>query len=178
MNIIDAVNEYNLNKRNSQYKFIQTENIGRLRFSKVLQDNGVTNGYNAKNLYDSVDYYYTNSKNQLIGVEIKERNQKYLNCNHHLMEKLKYDRIIEKLDKGEIDNAYYACFFGRTLLMYPLSTIRRKVDKNMIMIAENKYVKTTVGNRTLVPKKMLYLNPDWAFRYELNSENHWELVRA
>lgn len=65
-------------------------------------------------------------KGRTTGVEIKVRDKKYEGYDTYMMELSKYNALVEKVNKGTIDNACYVNFFGEdTVYIFPL----RKVNQ-------------------------------------------------
>ena len=59
-----------------------------------------------------------------IGVEIKVRDKRYEGYDTYLMELSKYNALVDKVNKGVVDNAAYVNFFGNdTVYIFPLRKV-------------------------------------------------------
>ena len=93
-------------------QFTKAELEGRALFKEILDQKGVTESHPSDDEFDTLDYYYTSSQQLSVGVEIKKRDQKYLNYPTHFLEVKKFKAIYQRLNNGEFDRALYVNFFG------------------------------------------------------------------
>jgi hypothetical protein len=142
--------------------FLTAEEIGRQIFRQLLIQQGVKISAPAKKDFDSLDYYYENSKGKKVGVEIKCRNPKYENYPTHLMEYKKFTAILLKLVQKQIDEAYYCCIFGDWIYMYNIRNIACYLNNGQCRVSSGTFNKTTVVDKGQTQKLMLNLQTDWA----------------
>jgi hypothetical protein len=145
--------------------FLTAEEIGRQIFRQLLIQQGVKHSAPSKRDFDSLDYYYLNSRGKKVGVEIKCRNPKYEKYPTHLMEYKKFTSMLLKVVQKQIDEAYYCCIFGDWIYMYNLKTITQYLNNNQCRVSSGMFNKTTVVDKGQTQKLMLNLQPDWAIIY-------------
>lgn len=152
--------------------FDKLESEGRQLFQELLLQRNITTGKPSENPYDCYDYSYQHN-NRNIAVEIKKRDQKYLNYDTHFMEVSKFNSLIELLDNKQYDQIIYANFFGENIAyLYNLNAIRKAILNNKIIIREIACNKTTAIYQGKKLKKIIEIPLTLGVRFE-KSEGKW-----
>lgn len=144
----------------------QTENIGREKLRQFLSKRGVTSIYFTCNEFDRIDAFFKYN-NKIVGVEIKNRNQKYEDYPTYIMEKQKLDYM----DKLQENHHTYSCwmvyFFGQHVYIYKYRDIKQMI-KNKVVKLESKLLPNSTVNKTKDIYKEIYLLPKTkALKYTL-----------
>ena len=93
-------------------QFTKAELEGRALFKEILDQTSAIESHPSEDEFDTLDYYYTSSQYLSVGVEIKKRDQKYLNYPTHFLEVKKFKAIYQRLKNGELNKALYVNFFS------------------------------------------------------------------
>ena len=136
--------------------FTVAENKGRKLFRSILDQEGIDDQHPSEDQFDTIDYYYTNKQGEVVGVEIKKRDQQYSNYPTHYMEWNKLTSICNKIKQKEIDKALYVNFFGEDLAyIYRITDIIQALkDKKAQLITKN-LKRTSAIYQGYIPKKVV-----------------------
>lgn len=131
--------------------FQKSEEEGRSLLKSLLDQAGATDQQPTQDKFDPVDYYFT-YKDKKVVAEVKVRNEKYLNCETHIIEDKKLKSLLQAKEDNNCDCAYYINFIGDTAFWYTTSTIQRtgKAD-NMLCN------KTTATPSNKISKEIIYI---------------------
>lgn len=159
-------------------EFIASEIKGRSLFKSILDQLGIQQQHPSKDLYDTIDYYYTNKKGEEVGVEIKTRDQKYLSYTTHFLELAKFTSIISRLDKQDFKKALYVNFFGEDIAyIYSLDSVRKGIQQGKIKLSSITCNKTTAANNGKVPKDIIEIPLVFGIRLE-KKEDKWIIIQT
>ena len=112
--------------------FQECELKGRSWFTELLTQSGATDLAPTTDIYDKVDYYFTN-KGKKIVAETKCRDLKYLNYDEHIIEETKYWSLREAKIAQNCDDAYYVNFFGEDVaIIYTINAIIKHSRKDTL----------------------------------------------
>lgn len=132
--------------------FIIAENKGREKFKEVVKQNPLIYDLNfTEDAYNNVDAYFW-FKGKKYAVEIKDRYSYYSEWS---IEILKYEKLKELIEKGDIKSGYFAIFYKDTCYLYDFNIIEECYKEFGIgtMYAR----KTTMGNSDYTIKKVITL---------------------
>lgn len=128
------------------------ENKGREKFKEVVKQNPLIYDLNfTEDAYNNVDAYFWFKGNKY-AVEIKDRYSYYSEWS---IEFLKYEKLKELIEKGDIKSGYFSIFYKDTCYLYDFNTIEECYKEFGIgtMYAR----KTTMGNSDYTIKKVITL---------------------
>lgn len=132
--------------------FEKAENKGRAKFEKLCEQNwDICNLQFTTNTYDNVDAYFY-YKGKKFAVEIKNRESYYDSWN---VEVLKYEKMKEALENGEIEGGYFAVFYKDKAYLYDFNTIEKCYTD--FGVGNMWAKKTTMGNSDYTTKKVITL---------------------
>ena len=158
-------------------QFTKAELEGRALFKEILDQKGVTESHPSDDEFDTLDYYYTSSQQLSVGVEIKKRDQKYLNYPTHFLEVKKFKAIYQRLNNGEFDRALYVNFFGDNVAyIYNFQTIIKGIKDQTITVSYTHCNRTTAINTGKVDKKIIELPLSLGIRLE-KKEDKWIRIK-
>lgn len=150
------------------------EQEGRTLFEQLLKDQNITTGKPSEGAYTPYDYSFT-MDNKTIGVEIKKRNEKYLNEPIHFMEARKAFKLYNLILKGEFDCCIYANFFGdKVAYLYDLKEIANEVKNGNIKIRSVACKRTTAEDTGVIDKSIVKIHTKYGRRYE-KTDGKWVL---
>lgn len=128
------------------------ENKGREKFKEVVKQNPLIYDLNfTEDAYNNVDAYFW-YKGKKYGVEIKDRYSYYSEWS---IEFLKYEKLKELIEKGDIESGYFAIFYKDTCYLYDFNTIEECYKEFSIGTMWAR--KTTMGNSEYTIKKVITL---------------------
>lgn len=152
-------------------KYQNSENIGREKFKQFLNKNGYKDEdiQFTKGQYDRIDCFFKYKvkdekedkiKKEIIGIEIKNRNQSYEHYDTYIMEKQKLDYMDELQNKGITNNCWMVYFFGDNLYIFSYQVIKKLISDEKIKAEGKMLPRSTVeqiGNTTkdtyMLPKQ-------------------------
>lgn len=128
------------------------ENKGREKFKEVVKQNPLIYDLSfTDDAYNNVDAYFW-FKGKKYAVEIKDRYSYYSEWS---IEFLKYEKLKELIEKGDIESGYFAIFYKDTCYLYDFNTIEECYKE--FGISDMRARKTTMGNSDYVIKKVITL---------------------
>lgn len=141
--------------------FSKCERIGREKMNILCENLNLAFKENPKQ-YDCYDGTIEYHGKKYI-VELKDRSEKY-NLDSILLEKSKYDNIIECCTTLSADGAYYVSFFSNDAYILKLDD---SIDVEPISIKANKHTSISDGKID----KLVYMVPKNKFKkYRINGE--------
>ena len=145
-------------------EFQGSEQEGRQLFIEILNQCNILDYQESLERYDQIDIYYNN---HTIGIEVKKRDEKYLNYPSYIMECSKFKGIYQKLKDKEISKAAYVNFIGDNVCyIFPFKRILQAYKNKQI---QPQYIYcncTTVINKGKKEKKIFYLPKQLGIRLE------------
>lgn len=152
-------------------KFQIAEMDGRILFKSILDQCKITNYQESLEQYDTLDMYYTNFKDQYVGVEIKKRSEIYEVYDDYIMELSKFKAICQRLIDKEIDKAIYANFFGDNVAyLFNIKNIIKAYKEGQIKIQYYYCNITTAEDNGKRYKPVLLLPKKLATRLEKDGD--------
>ena len=159
-------------------QFSKAEAEGRKLFKSILDQLGIQQQHPSQDLFDTIDYYYTNQKGEAVGVEIKKRDQKYLSYPTHFLEVAKYTALIKRLDQKEFNKVLYVNFFGEDIAyIYSIETIRKGIQKKQVQLSSINCNKTTAIQQGKVEKQIIEVPLSLGIRLERQNDK-WIIIKS
>ena len=142
--------------------FQKSEQIGRNKFQKWCNDNGIDVVFTEKQ-FDRLDAYLEGK----VGVEIKNRDLKYKYYPTLMLEVSKLYAMKEKIQQHNLRDCWYVNFIGNEMFIFRYSRIKELCRLHKV---ELKYIhcnKTTAVESNKIDKRVLFIDKKYSYKTTL-----------
>lgn len=155
--------------------YSQCEIAGRRKFNEMMSTQNVEVQF-TENSYDHLDAYFTTDDDEVYGVEIKNRSEKFECYDTFIFEKLKYDYMTKQQDLNKTKDCLYILYFRDHCYIYKWTKISKMLNSGELSEGYYYLPDSTVDKHKMVEKKCIYLPKSAAYRLEKQS-GKWKLIR-
>lgn len=153
--------------------YSQCEIAGRSKFNEMMSTQNVDVQF-TEDSYDHLDAYFTTDDDEVYGVEIKNRSEKFECYDTFIFEKIKFDYMTKQQDLNKTKDCFYILYFGDHCYIYKWTKITKMINDGELSEGYYKLPDSTVDKHRIVEKKCIYLPKTAAYVLE-KKYGKWKL---
>lgn len=155
--------------------YSKCESAGRSKFNEMMSTQNVDVKF-TEDSYNHLDAYFTTDDDEVYGVEIKNRSEKFECYDTFIFEKLKFDYMTKQQDLNKTKDCLYILFFGDHCYIYKWSIITKMLNDGELSEGYYKLPDSTVDKHKMIEKKCIYLPKSAAYRLE-KQYGKWKYIK-